>query len=124
MLRISLIGLILLILSSAWLPSGAYFQSIAQVDPHKQDRATIMEVLKNQQNSWNKADVESFLEGYWHSHELTFSGSDGIARGWDAVRARYQKSYADREAMGHLEFSELEFDFSGPMPLLFWATGI
>lgn len=113
MLRISLIGLILLILSSAWLPSGAYFQSIAQVDPHQQDRATIMEVLKNQQNSWNKADVESFLEGYWHSPELTFSGLNGIARGWDAVRARYQKSYADREAMGHLEFSELEFRFLG-----------
>jgi beta-aspartyl-peptidase (threonine type) len=29
------------------------------------------------------------------------------------VRARYKKSYADRESMGHLEFTDLEFRFLG-----------
>jgi ketosteroid isomerase-like protein len=78
------------------------------------DRAAITAVLNAQQTAWNLADVDKFLEGYWHSPELTFSGTSGIARGWDGVLARYKKNYPDRDTMGHLEFSELEFRFVGP----------
>jgi beta-aspartyl-peptidase (threonine type) len=77
------------------------------------DRAAITKILNDQQRDWNRADVDSFLEGYWHSPELTFSGSSGIARGWDAVRTRYKKNYPDRAAMGQLDFSSLEFHFLG-----------
>jgi ketosteroid isomerase-like protein len=85
----------------------------ANAEKHDQDQAVILEVLKNQQINWNKGDVDAFLEGYWRSPDLTFSGTNGIARGWDAVRTRYKKNYADREAMGQLEFSALEFRFLG-----------
>jgi len=78
------------------------------------DREGIAAVLRAQQSAWNGGDVDAFLEGYWHSPELTFSGSNGVARGWDAVLARYKKSYPDRAAMGQLTFSELEFRFLGP----------
>jgi len=78
------------------------------------DREAIGAVLQPQQSSWNRADVEAFLQGYWHSPELTFSGSGGVARGWDAVLARYKKNYPDRARMGQLNFSELEFRFFGP----------
>jgi uncharacterized protein (TIGR02246 family) len=78
------------------------------------DRETIDRVLRAQQSAWNRADVDAFLEGYWHSPELTFSGSGGVARGWDAVLARYKKNYPNRAAMGQLTFSELEFRFLGP----------
>jgi uncharacterized protein (TIGR02246 family) len=78
------------------------------------DRAAITKVLDEQQRAWNKGDVDAFLEGYWRSPELTFSGTGGIARGWDGVLARYKKSYPDREAMGQLDFSQLEFRFLGP----------
>jgi uncharacterized protein (TIGR02246 family) len=77
------------------------------------DRAAITAVLDAQQAAWNHADVDKFLEGYWRSPDLTFSGTGGIARGWDAVLARYKKNYPDPAAMGHLEFSELEFRFLG-----------
>jgi len=77
------------------------------------DRAAITAVLNAQQDAWNRADVDKFLEGYWHSPDLTFSGTGGIARGWDAVLARYKKNDPDQGAMGHLEFSELEFRFLG-----------
>jgi ketosteroid isomerase-like protein len=86
---------------------------IGKTEQQERDRSAILEVLTNQQNNWNKGDVDAFLEGYWHSPEVTFSGASGIVRGWDAVRARYKKSYADREAMGQLEFSDLEFRFLG-----------
>jgi ketosteroid isomerase-like protein len=68
----------------------------------------IQEVLSTQEAAWNRGDIPAFLEGYWHSPELTFSGSDGIARGYDGVSARYKRSYPDRAAMGQLTFSELE----------------
>ena len=78
------------------------------------DRAAINAVLKAQQAAWNRGDVEAFLTGYWHSPELTFSGSNGVARGWDGVVARYKKNYPDRDSMGELDFSALELRFLGP----------
>jgi ketosteroid isomerase-like protein len=78
------------------------------------DKTAITAVLNAQQAAWNRADVDTFLVGYWRSPELTFSGSSGVSRGWDGVMARYKKSYPDQAAMGHLDFSELEFHFLGP----------
>lgn len=78
------------------------------------DRRAIRAVLEAQQEAWNRGDVDAFLTGYWRSPDLTCSGSNGIARGWDAVLARYKKHYPDRSAMGTLDFYELEFRFLGP----------
>ena len=78
------------------------------------DKAAITSVLNAQQAAWNRGDIDAFLVGYWHSPDLTFSGSSGISRGWDGVLARYKKNYPDRSAMGHLDFSGLEFRFLGP----------
>ena len=75
------------------------------------DRAAISMILETQQRNWNEGNVDAFLQGYWHSPDLTFSGSSGISRGWDGVLARYKKNYPDRAAMGHLDFSGLEFRF-------------
>jgi ketosteroid isomerase-like protein len=83
-------------------------------DERKADREAISTVLSAQQTAWNRGDVDTFLVGYWHSPELTFSGSSGVARGWDGVLARYKKNYPVRKAMGQLDFSELEFRFLGP----------
>ena len=118
------IRLIFLTLGMAAASFALLSRTSAEAEKHDRDQAAILEALKNQQVNWNKGDVDAFLEGYWHSPELTFAGTSGIARGWDAVRARYKKNYADREAMGQLEFSALEFRFLGPMRLSFWATGI
>jgi len=85
----------------------------AAPDERANDRAAIMKILEAQQNNWNQGNVDAFLEGYWHSPDLTFSGSGGVARGWDGVLARYKKNYPDRAAMGQLDFSGLEFHFLG-----------
>lgn len=78
------------------------------------DREAIHAVLAAQQAAWNRGDVDAFLVGYWHSPELTFSGSSGVSRGWDGVLSRYKKNYPDRATMGELDFSALEFRFLGP----------
>jgi len=83
-------------------------------DERQADGGAIRAVLSAQQAAWNRGDVDAFLVGYWRSPELTFSGSSGVARGWDAVLARYKKIYPDRAAMGQLDFSELELRFVGP----------
>ena len=78
------------------------------------DVKSINDVLSAQQAAWNRGDVDAFLIGYWRSPELTFSGGNGVSRGWDGVLARYKKSYPSHAAMGQLDFSDLEFRFLGP----------
>jgi ketosteroid isomerase-like protein len=68
----------------------------------------ILSILNEQQATWNRGDVDGFMKGYWNSPELTFAGSSGITRGWQPVLMRYRTNYPDRQAMGHLAFSELE----------------
>lgn len=72
------------------------------------DRTAIMAVLTTQQNDWNKGDIPGFMAGYWNSSELTFAGTRGFTRGWQPVMERYRKSYADKAAMGTLDFQELD----------------
>jgi ketosteroid isomerase-like protein len=88
-------------------------KSSVQLGVVADDQGAIRKILDAQQSAWNEGNVDTFLEGYWHSPDLTFSGSGGIARGWDGVLARYKKNYPDRAAMGHLDFSDLEFRFLG-----------
>jgi ketosteroid isomerase-like protein len=78
------------------------------------DRAAILAVLTTQQNDWNKGDIHGFMAGYWNSAELTFAGTRGFTRGWQPVMERYEKSYADKAAMGTLDFQELELRSLGP----------
>jgi L-asparaginase / beta-aspartyl-peptidase len=85
-----------------------------QANGHDVDRQAITAVLAAQQAAWNRGEVDAFLVGYWQSPELTFSGSNGVSRGWDGVLARYKKNYPDRATMGELDFSQLEFRFLGP----------
>jgi ketosteroid isomerase-like protein len=89
--------------------TAAFGRFSPQADDWQRDRAAVLGVLTSQQEAWNRGDVDAFLQGYWRSPELTFSGSGGIARGWDGVLVRYKEHYPNREAMGKLEFSALEF---------------
>ena len=77
---------------------------VASADPFPE----IRRVLTEQQAAWNRGDIPAFLEGYWHSPELTFAGSDGIVRGYGGLTERYRKTYPDKARMGELEFSGLE----------------
>ena len=68
----------------------------------------IIAVLTQQQDAWNRGDVDEFMKGYRNSPDLTFAGGSGITKGWQPVLERYRKTYPDRKAMGHLDFSQLE----------------
>ncbi|HLZ11260.1 MAG TPA: nuclear transport factor 2 family protein [Candidatus Acidoferrum sp.] len=76
--------------------------------------AAVRTVLEAQETAWNQGNVDAFLLGYWKSEKLTFSGSQGIIRGFAAVEERYRKGYPDRQAMGKLAFTGLEVRFLNP----------
>jgi beta-aspartyl-peptidase (threonine type) len=103
------IALIILVLVA--MPRVASAQTASDI--HAKDRAAITQLITSQQLSWNKGDIDAFVEAYWHSPDLTFSGVSGVQRGFEAVRARYKKVYPDRSTMGQLDFSDLDFHFIG-----------
>jgi ketosteroid isomerase-like protein len=113
--RLAFVGAALLVSFALGVGTGTQTKATEQRDA---DRTAITRALNAQQAAWNLGDVNAFLEGYWHSPELTFSGSSGVSRGWDGVLARYKKNYPDRATMGQLDFSELEFHWLGPDAVL------
>jgi uncharacterized protein (TIGR02246 family) len=109
--RRSILRITLIMLGLALVNQPGRAQSTS--DTHAKDRAAITQLLSIQQVAWNKGDIDAFMTAYWNSPDLTFSGTSGTQRGYEAVHARYKKSYPDRSTMGHLDFSQLEFHFTG-----------
>jgi beta-aspartyl-peptidase (threonine type) len=68
----------------------------------------IRAVIQEQQEAWNRGDIDAFVQAYWNSDEVTFAGSGGVTRGWQPVLNRYRERYHDRQAMGQLDFTNLE----------------
>ena len=68
----------------------------------------IRNVLKSQQDAWNRGDIDAFMDGYSRSDETLFVSGDDVTRGWQKVLDRYKKKYSDRAEMGTLTFSSLE----------------
>jgi ketosteroid isomerase-like protein len=73
----------------------------------------IAAILNEQKEAWDRGDVEAFMQAYWSSPEVTFAGSSGVTRGWQPVMERYRKNYPNREAMGQLDFSQIEIHTLG-----------
>jgi ketosteroid isomerase-like protein len=73
----------------------------------------VLNVIKKQQIAWNHGDIESFMEGYWRSHDTVFVVGDTVTRGWQTVHNRYASKYSSRRKMGQLSFSHLEVHMFG-----------
>ena len=97
----------LLVLALAFGAGSLLAARRASLDPKAGPEAAVRAILDAQQSAWNEGKVDVFLEGYWKSDGLTFSGSQGITRGFAGVQERYRRSYPDRQAMGKLELHVL-----------------
>jgi ketosteroid isomerase-like protein len=109
-MRLVIAGVFLL-LGMVW--CALHLQSRVIVAADSEPEAQIRAVLSEQQAAWNRADIAAFMKGYWSSSELTFAGSGGVTRGWQPMLERYRERYRDAQAMGHLDFSELEVHLLG-----------
>ena len=71
-------------------------------------------VLDRQMQAWNRGDIEGFMEGYWHSPDLTFFSDDTTVSGWEETLGRYRKRYqTGGNQMGRLEFRDLKIELLG-----------
>jgi ketosteroid isomerase-like protein len=77
--------------------------AMGQQTPEQQ----IRKLMEDQQNAWNRGDVDAFMEGYWKSDSLLFIGSNGVTYGYHNTLIRYKKTYDSREKMGALAFELL-----------------
>ncbi len=78
------------------------------------DREEILSALQTQEDCWNAADVDCFMEYYWKSDSLTFTGKSGINQGWQATYDRYIDTYPDAATMGQLSFDILKLKDLAP----------
>ena len=71
----------------------------------------IKHVLLSQVEAWNHGRLEGFMQGYWHSPDLTFFSGGTVTKGWEPTLLRYRQRYqAEGKEMGKLEFQELKID--------------
>jgi len=70
--------------------------------------AEIRAVLDAQAATWNRGDIDGYMNGYARDTATEFVGGDTLTRGWQTVRKRYRKKYHSREKMGVLSFSEIK----------------
>jgi ketosteroid isomerase-like protein len=69
--------------------------------------AQIKKLLLTQTESWNRGDLEGFMQTYWKSDSLMFIGKIGIKWGWHETMDNYKRGYPDTTAMGKLSFDIL-----------------
>ena len=78
------------------------------------EKRAIERVLRDQQNAWNRHDIEGFMRGYWNSPNLTFFTGSEERDGWQATLERYLAVYAGPgHTMGELQFSGLRVEVMG-----------
>jgi ketosteroid isomerase-like protein len=70
----------------------------------------IRDLLTEQTKSWNRGDIEGFMQTYWKSDSLMFIGKSGVTRGWQQTLNNYKKGYPDTAAMGKLSFDILKVE--------------
>lgn len=72
------------------------------------DEQQIRQLLATQTESWNRGDIEGFMQTYWKSDSLMFIGKSGVKWGWQQTLNNYKKGYPDTTAMGKLSFDILQ----------------
>jgi ketosteroid isomerase-like protein len=68
------------------------------------EEKTIRQILTTQTQTWNRGDIEGFMQTYWKSDSLMFISKSGVHFGWEETLNNYKKSYPDTTAMGKLSF--------------------
>ena len=63
-----------------------------------------------QTESWNRGDIEGFMETYWKNDSLLFIGKNGVRRGWQETLNNYKRGYPDTAAMGKLSFDIIKVE--------------
>ncbi|MCU1225604.1 MAG: hypothetical protein JWQ42_3697 [Edaphobacter sp.] len=88
------------------LPLAASAQD-PQLKTATQQELDVIKVLLAQEASWNRGDLEGFIQGYKSSPDTLFITRQ-VFRGVDGMIEEYRHNYPNRAAMGTLGYSDLE----------------
>ena len=97
---------IILFLSIALLHSCVSFE-FEKTDEAEVEK-TILAQMQEQENCWNKGDLECFMKHYWQNDSLEFIGKSGLNLGWQTTLDNYKNSYKNKDEMGVLSFEYLK----------------
>ncbi len=76
-------------------------------------------VLLEQQQAWNRGELEGFLKAYVESDDLIFTSGGKITQGYQPIRKRYLERYgSDKKTMGTLNFEAVKIESLGEQHLL------
>jgi beta-aspartyl-peptidase (threonine type) len=91
--------------------AGLAAQTAMKADAATPEEAAIRAELNTQVTAWNRGDLKGYMQGYWHSPELTFFSGEKESAGWEAAYQRYRAAYVgkDRE-MGKPAFTNLRVE--------------
>lgn len=81
----------------------ACFISFSSMAQNKNEKA-IIELLHEQDQCWNRGDIEGFMDTYWKNDSLMFIGKSGVTYGWQNTMNNYKRGYPDTASMGKLDF--------------------
>jgi uncharacterized protein (TIGR02246 family) len=83
----------------------------SQIPQPADPAAAVRRLLEEQQQAWNRHDLEGFMSGYWNSPDLTFFSGAQQTAGWQGAIDRYRKNYQQAgKEMGRLEFRDLTIE--------------
>lgn len=100
-------------ITSAWFAIPCVLLSIAGAAQSKDQpsQSAVEQVLRTQQDAWNRHDLDGFMAGYWNSPDLTFFSGGTERHGWQATMDRYKATYqSPGHEMGKLDFSNLRVE--------------
>lgn len=81
-----------------------FFFEMGFAQKQTKDIKVVLNLMKQQEDSWNQGDINGFMNYYWKNDSLKFIGKKGITYGWQQTLDNYLKSYPDKSAMGILKF--------------------
>jgi ketosteroid isomerase-like protein len=85
----------------------------------------ITTMLHQQNEAWNKGDLEAFLKPYDSSDRLVFMGSSGPVRSLKVLKEHYESRYKKGEKdFGKLTFSGVEVEELSPDLARAWGKWI
>ena len=74
-------------------------------------KSEIATLLEEQDQAWNRGDLDGFVKPYDDTGRLVFIGSSGVIRDPRALKEKYEKKYKVAGAdFGKLTFSDLQVE--------------
>ncbi len=98
-----------LLLPGASAKTGVEGTKVAKQKSSSKAHKEITALVAKSEKSWNKGDLDAFLDDYLRSKEVTYVSNGYLKRGYDAIREHYIARYGNNKAsMGQIFLTELE----------------